>query len=107
MIGNLWEWTNEWYAGTTGDRTRDGCGGVGVMCTAWPPDYGGDGTWNVAGGVYNVPGAGAIRNAALPAAALRGGSWSAGSLPGRFALSLESSPAWWYLDTGFRCVIPR
>jgi formylglycine-generating enzyme required for sulfatase activity len=96
MVGNLWEWTDEWYAGLSAgtDGRSD-----------WPSDYGGDGTWNITQSVYNSPST--MRNSALPAAALRGGGWFNGTLAGRFALLLVTGPSGRGNDIGFRCVIPR
>ncbi|MBI4954301.1 MAG: SUMF1/EgtB/PvdO family nonheme iron enzyme [Myxococcales bacterium] len=90
MIGNLWEWTEDWYAGL-GDAT-------GTYVSSWPGGtYGGDGTWNIAG----VAGT----QAQLPAAALRGGSGTATTLAGVFALAINTSPDQRDWRIGFRCVI--
>jgi formylglycine-generating enzyme required for sulfatase activity len=101
MIGNLWEWTDEWYAGL-GDAT--------TSATPWPPmlppdaaSYGNDGTWNITSKVSG--GAGDI--AGMPAAALRGGVWNSGTLAGAFALDLGNGPSTWDSYVGARCVLVR
>ena len=97
MVGNLWELTDEWYAGLSGSGT-DGR-------TDWPSDYGGDGPWNLTPSVHNRPGS--TRNFAIPAVAERGGAWPSGTTAGRFALLLVDGPSNWTGGVGFRCVIPR
>ncbi|MBI5545831.1 MAG: SUMF1/EgtB/PvdO family nonheme iron enzyme [Deltaproteobacteria bacterium] len=93
MIGNLWEWTDEWYPGV-GDATSTPGG-------AWPAGYGG-GTANVSSKVYGNSGA----TAGLPAATLRGGSWR-DPWSGVLALLLDSAPSRTQPSFGLRCVIPR
>jgi formylglycine-generating enzyme required for sulfatase activity len=94
MIGNLWEWTDEWQAGL-GNASKNAAG--------WPPGYGDDGTWNIASSAYW--GNGIV--AGLPAAALRGGRWDNGTLAGVFALTLDTAPTVAGAFYGFRCIIPR
>lgn len=98
MIGNVGEWTDDWYAGV-------GDGGPAVQgMSNWPDvSYGGDGTWNIASSAYN--GANLVPN--IPAAAFRGGNWKSGVLAGIFTLDLNHSPSRWLPDVGFRCVAPR
>ena len=118
MIGNVWEWTAEWYAGAgsglsidfSGVQLTDGgvrpalsSGLVLYGITNWP-DSNGDATWNVNGYVNrsngtNIPG--------LPAAAVRGGSWADGTRAGILAFDLEDAPSARSQSGGFRCVIPR
>jgi formylglycine-generating enzyme required for sulfatase activity len=104
MIGNVWEWASDWYAGTGNE--------MGVVHppppppdeTPWPGDYGRDGTWNVAGRAYTF-GAGL---GWAPAAARHGGSYNDGTLGGVFALSLDFAPSHnTNRNVGFRCMIPR
>ncbi|MFO0761079.1 MAG: SUMF1/EgtB/PvdO family nonheme iron enzyme [Byssovorax sp.] len=99
MIGNLWEWTDEWYAGLAdASGTYSGTSTWGDASL-----YHGDGTWNIAGkACQNV---GCPTN--LPAAGLRGGSWATGPLSGIFTLSLYTTPAYWDMYVGLRCVLPR
>ena len=101
LIGNLWEWTQEWY---TGLGAQDPI----TPAQPWPPNQGyGDGldaTWNIESATWvhltKTPG--------LPAASQRGGNFfQSGAMAGVFALALDSSPASWWPGTGFRCVIPR
>lgn len=121
MIGNLAEWTAEWFAGAGNALQRDALtvpisGGVGSVVvpairagtvnegtTSWPPSYGGDGTWNVAG--FSDRGGGGVLG--LPAAAQRGGHYNSGALAGIFSLELTHAPSNGGPRIGFRCVIPR
>ena len=96
MIGNLWEWTDEWYAGL-GDATGTYSGKAN-----WPNAYNGDGTWNIASSACNV--GPCLPN--LPAAALRGGEWDSGGLAGIFSLDLALAPSYPDAAVGFRCVLP-
>jgi formylglycine-generating enzyme required for sulfatase activity len=97
MIGNLSEWTSGWYASVGGATAL-----VNQGTSNWPPDYNGDGTWNIAGVAQtSAPFQG------LPAAASRGGMLQYGALAGVFALDLNQSPANYDLHLGFRCVVPR
>jgi formylglycine-generating enzyme required for sulfatase activity len=93
LIGNLWEWTVEWFAGV-GDGTQS--------ATPWPDGYNGDGTWNIASSAWSN----GIRPG-VPAAAHRGGRSSNGTLAGLYALDLSSAPSHQGWDTGFRCVVAR
>ena len=99
-IGNLWEWTVEWYAGA-GTTTF-----VNVPVQNWPADYRSDGTWNVNGHVYRAPPSTETVDG-IPSAALRGGSFSDGIRAGVFSLLLDSAPSQLAAGVGFRCVIPR
>ena len=100
MVGNVWEWTAEWYAGA---GTSD-AGLVNSGAQTWPADYGDDGTWNINGAVHRLS---SSVVAALPAAAHRGGHWASRELAGVFALSLDTAPSRNEPTLGFRCVIPR
>jgi hypothetical protein len=103
MIGNVWEWTAEWYAGA-GQATLMTPSPVQLMATSWPSDYNGDGTANI-NGCVSPDTAGAIAPG-IPSAAKRGGGWTEGSRAGVFALDLSSAPSDLNNDMGFRCAIP-
>jgi hypothetical protein len=95
MIGNLDEWTANWYAGTRSD-------GAMVDWTASTGDaiYNHDGAWNIGGAAYSNGG----WHSGLPAASLRGGTWADGPQAGVFAQYLGSAPSQWNGYEGFRCV---
>jgi formylglycine-generating enzyme required for sulfatase activity len=98
MIGNLWEWTADWYAGLGNSSTPAG---------TWPDTtggvYNGDGTWNIAS---QAAAGNAGWTAGLPAGALRGGNWGGGATAGLFALNLNKAPSNWNDNIGLRCVLP-
>jgi len=110
MIGNVWEWTNEWYASagqvTSPAQTAIGARVTGIRVndalTPWPADYNGDGTWNITSTVYND----AEGQIGIPSAARRGGTWDDGSRAGVFALYLNVGPSYRDPSIGFRCVVP-
>jgi formylglycine-generating enzyme required for sulfatase activity len=103
MIGNLYEWTDEWYSGagesggsvTTPQLVNDGV-------SDWPAEYNGDGTWNLPTMVVSEAGP----TAALPAAGVRGGSWFAGVQAGVFSLDLSVAPSRYTTTVGMRCAAP-
>jgi hypothetical protein len=100
MIGNLIEWTDEWYAGPMTSAT-------GVNAAPWPTSgvsgsYQGDYTWGITSYAYT----GSSYVAGAPAAALRGGAWNYGAAAGLFALFLGSAPSYWSPYFGLRCVFP-
>lgn len=103
MIGNVFEWTGEWYAGLNT--------AVSDPFNTWPSiggtSYGSDLTWNITSRVY--PGTGVPYSPGIPAAALRGGDFSNGSGSGIFSLYLAQAPSGSgsVANVGFRCVIPR
>lgn len=97
MIGNLGEWTDEWYAGI-GDAVSFN------SLAPWPDtSYGGDGTWNIASKAAN----GVNDMTGVPAAAIRGGFPTTGALSGLFTLYLRGAPSVSGNVTGFRCLLPR
>lgn len=93
MVGNLQEFTSEWFAGV-GSPTPT------IATNRWPTEYGGS-TYNIASGARSAD---PMRTAGLPAVALRGGEWNGGGI---FELNLAESPANAGQTAGFRCVIPR
>ena len=98
MIGNVAEWTAEWYAGTSGDLNN--------FKDVWPAGFGGDGTL----GVLSMNKRTATEDPAapgVPSAANRGGWFNEGALDGVFSMSLADAPSSWSNNLGFRCVIPR
>ncbi len=112
MVGNLWEWTDEWYAGvgaltalppSTGSAVPNVSGRrVNDAADVWPPTYGGDRTWNISSVVSNT----ADNQIGIPSAAIRGGNWSAGTQAGVFSLYLGLGPSGRDAGIGFRCVSP-
>lgn len=100
MIGNVWEWTAERFAGA-GHTT------YAPEASNWPTatgnDYRSEITSNVNGFVSN----GVSGIAALPSAAIRGGYWLDGTRAGVFSLNLTDGPSHWGSAIGFRCVLPR
>lgn len=113
MVGNLWEWTDEWYASVgaltalppatssttpavTGRRVND-------EADVWPPTYGGDRTWNVSSVVNNT----ADNQIGIPSAAIRGNNWTRGPQAGVFTIDLGHGPSYRSSSIGFRCVSPR
>jgi formylglycine-generating enzyme required for sulfatase activity len=96
MIGNVDEWTSDWW-----QAGLDWVAGDGSNTAPWPSDYGdgGDHTWNVNGRSYS----GDRYTNGLPAAALRGGSWAHGTSAGAFHVNVGYG-----LTTdhfGFRCCL--
>ena len=101
MIGNVWEWTMDWYAGL----------GDSALSATWPDNTGAvaatysfDATVNITSSAMDAN-AGWIRG--LPAAAVRSGSWGDGQTAGLFRMSLTDAPSKWEPSVGFRCVIPN
>ena len=93
MIGNVWEWTAESYASPGTDTNFDSSF-----------------QWLNADSIYNVVSAAEDLNFVvvnIPAIGLRGGSFSAGTGAGLYALSLSYAPTFNYYNMGFRCMVPR
>ena len=99
MIGNLSEWTSEWYASPP---TTMGSG-LPQWAAPWGDGYADDLTANIAS-IAGMP-AGWMTGA--PAVMLRGGYVGENAAAGVFALNLTLSPSNFYNFGGFRCVIPR
>jgi len=89
MIGNLWEWTADWYG-----QGQDSAHG------AQPPEYSFDAYWNVDAAQFQGPYA-----TAFPAAGIRGGGWSDSDLAGAFTVSLQHAPSFSSDGIGFRCAM--
>ena len=89
MIGNLGEWTSDWY-GQGADSVTGG----------QPPAFFGDGHWNVdeaaSQGSYPTH---------FPAAGIRGGSGHEGETAGAFMLNLAFAPSHAERSLGFRCAM--
>lgn len=94
MVGNLQEFTEEWFAGL-------GVPASSIAMNPWPSDFAGSNTYNITSGARSMD---SSRTTGLPAVALRGGEWNQGGI---FELNLAESPARGGVTGGFRCVIPR
>ena len=96
MIGNLWEWTDEWYLGVDSN---------GVAHT-WPgAGYGDDGTYDLSSGARLTT---AVSfTAGVPTAGQRGGAWGDGAGAGIFAMDFDFAPSLVDNARGFRCVRRR
>lgn len=99
MIGNLWEWTSDWYAGMP--QTD-----IDPLAHEWPVGFGDDVTLSVTSWV-NTETEDSKRVAGLPAAAIRGGGVTNGTNAGIFAFGLGRAPSASHSLIGFRCLIPR
>lgn len=118
MIGNLWEWTSDWYASVgqvTSDAGSDRNAITGRRVNdarfPWPTEagrgYARDATWNVSSIAARGPGDEVENTMGMPAGALRGGAYDHHESAGVFALSLTEGPSSRLERAGFRCVIPR
>lgn len=94
MVGNSWEWVDEWYAGL----------GNTTPFATHPTGFAADGMWNVTSSVYR---AAATLQAGMPAAAIRGGGWGDGTASGVFAVAMNEGPTSTEVWITLRCVIPR
>jgi len=108
MIGNLWEWTDEWYA-SIGHLALSG-GAVEASTDSLVPWvdsslYRNDVTSGVLSSAFD--GDAQDPSPGLPSAAFRGGDWGAGSGAGAFALIVKNGPSHWHSQVGFRCIIPK
>lgn len=95
MIGSLWEWTIEWWAGL----------GEGTWHT-WPDSsYNGDTIANINSWAYAPT---ESWQQGLPAAAGRGGDFVHGTESGIFAMQINPAPSFGNDGAfGFRCVVTR
>ncbi|MBN4050310.1 SUMF1/EgtB/PvdO family nonheme iron enzyme [Desulfobulbus sp. AH-315-M07] len=100
MVGNLFEWTANWFVTGVPWQMADG----DSTNTAWPASYGDDAIWNLNGRTQSDP-AGYVDG--LPATALRGGYWGVGPAGGVFALLLNHGPSHRFTTIGFRCARGR
>jgi formylglycine-generating enzyme required for sulfatase activity len=99
MIGNLWEWVEDWGQVGRGWMSADG-----AAATPWPSGYGDgeDQTWNLNGTAW-----GTAWTQGLPGAAFRGGTWNNETSAGAFAVALFTGPSSWSSTIGFRCCLGR
>jgi formylglycine-generating enzyme required for sulfatase activity len=109
MIGNVWEWTNEWYA-----APGTGSAFANQLVSTWPAEYGtagatggsgADATYNVNTWTYRDPTPTQVTG--LPAGGVRGGDYSSGTgtQVGVFSLMLNFAPSFWAGYIGIRCVV--
>lgn len=126
MVGNLFEWTAEWYASVRLANSLqrntvpqivvppDGGGTFVISSIApeplanWPAtggsSYRDDGTTGVVSAAFTGP---SMRVDGVPSAAIRGGAWDSNDQAGIFAFDVNYAPSMSNEHFGFRCVIPR
>lgn len=107
MIGNVWEFSAEWYAGTTPDTVDTPQQGPTLQQQFWSADYGKDQVYNVYGAaVLDSDGSWAM---GVPAVAALGGSYQQGTNAGRYCFCLYNAPTngGKNVTLGLRCVVPR
>jgi hypothetical protein len=98
MVGSLWEWVADW-----GQYGPDS--GIGALTLKdQGVAYGNDGAQNIAG-IANTSnlsvGGGSV--AGIPAALVRGGTWSNTTAAGVFDMNANNAPSYWAVTRGFRC----
>jgi len=98
-VGNLWEWTGNWWAGTRADASP--AAETPETSTTWGPGLI-DTLWNIRGAAY-ADGNGSGYKDNMPAAGIRGGNWDGGAIAGVFSLNLLHSPWDASSSIGFRC----
>jgi formylglycine-generating enzyme required for sulfatase activity len=102
MIGNLWEMTSEWNAGSTTAADNPPWG-----VSQWlGSTFGGDGLWNIGNVVLEMSDSEGASHG-IPGFAMRGASSFGGPLAGVFALSYAYAPSSYSAENGFRCVLAR
>lgn len=94
MIGNLLEWTAEWWQGGMPWETSNGDARI-----PWMPGYGDDTTVGLNGMALD----GTTYRPGLPGVALRGGYWEHGTQAGVFHLLLDFGPTATRAHFGARC----
>lgn len=100
MIGNLSEWTDEWFlAGAPADPLSTSWE-ANLLLQPWTSLASDDATWNLNARAFVDP---QTPVNGLPAAALRGGHFSDGEKAGRLALDLRFAPSARRDFAGFRC----
>jgi formylglycine-generating enzyme required for sulfatase activity len=95
MIGNLWEWTDDWYISGVAPIEQ----GEGTDHTPWPQGFGNDKTFSVNGSAYETN---TTRRDGIPSANARGGGWSEGTSSGAFSIMMAFAPSSGGVF-GFRC----
>jgi formylglycine-generating enzyme required for sulfatase activity len=95
MIGNVVEYTAEWFTGVDGAGSARALAGI----------YGDDGSWNVAADARSSNYT--SYTAGVPAAVMRGGYDVEQAQSGVFGLFLEYGPGGWFSAGGFRCALSR
>lgn len=106
LVGNLSEWTAEWFSGV--GAVGGAAGEVNFNVANWPAEYGMDGTINLNGSVRRTtPNGPSDLVVGLPAAVSRGGSFTLGTSSGVFNLAANLAPTVWNSTVGFRCIVPR
>lgn len=104
-IGNMSEWTDEWFAGAGSSVSYQMLAPMytNQYLAPWPSEYQNDGTTNV-NAFVSTPEGTAI---GIPAPGLRGGNWRWAERAGIYSLDLALAPTSSDPRIGFRCVIPR
>jgi hypothetical protein len=88
MIGNVMEWTADWYQAGQPYATSDGAENA-----PWPDSYGDDTTQNVNGKAISKQSASGGWTVGIPAAGIRGGNFGHGPKAGAFFLNLNRAPS--------------
>jgi len=97
MIGNLWEWTAEWYASVAAVEWGP--------VKHWSADLSGsDGIWGVTSSAFEN---GSDTVDGVPVATVRGGSYVGMTNAGIFAMLVQIAPSNSNPEVGFRCVMLR